>query len=114
MSDIIKTQHSLAIKAQHQPEHQFDHLYRLICREDWIRTALTAVLKNTGAKTAGIDGITKEALATEAAQALFVQELRLELQNQEFRPLPVRRVYISDRYSTSRPSYFRTGVARQC
>ena len=46
MSDIIKTQRSLATKAEHNPLHQFDHLYRLICREDWIRTALKSVLAN--------------------------------------------------------------------
>ena len=40
MSDIIKTQRSLAIKAKYQPEHQFDHLYRLICRQDWIEEAI--------------------------------------------------------------------------
>ncbi len=60
MSDIIKTQHSLAIKAKHNPDHQFDHLYRLICREEWIRTAIKAVLSNQGARTAGVDGMTKK------------------------------------------------------
>src|SRR5215467_4546787 len=54
MSDIIKTQRSLALKAKHHPTHQFDHLYRLICQEEWILQALTAVLSNQGAKTAGI------------------------------------------------------------
>ena len=59
MSDIIKTQRSLAIKATHNPTHKFDHLYRVICQEEWIRTALEAVLSNKGARTAGIDGVTK-------------------------------------------------------
>jgi hypothetical protein len=43
MSDIIKTQRSLAIKAKYQKEHQFDHLYRLICRQDWIKEALDTI-----------------------------------------------------------------------
>lgn len=103
MSDIIKTQHSLAIKAQHQSEHQFDDLYRLICREDWIRTALTAVLSNTGAKTAGIDGITKKTLTTESAKTEFVNTLRTELQTKQFRPMPVRRVYIPKSNGKQRP-----------
>jgi 5-methylcytosine-specific restriction endonuclease McrA len=35
MSDIIKTQRSLATKAMHQPAHRFDHLYRLLYNEVW-------------------------------------------------------------------------------
>jgi RNA-directed DNA polymerase len=103
MSDIIKTQHSLAIKAKYQLEHRFDHLYRLICRTDWIRSALSAVLANPGAKTAGIDGISKQSLASETAQAEFASALREELQNQQFRPMPVRRVYIPKANGKQRP-----------
>jgi retron-type reverse transcriptase len=103
MSDIIKTQHSLAIKAKHRPEHQFDHLYRLICREEWIKTALNAVLSNQGASTAGIDGITKKTIASETAKAEFVRELQVELQKAQFRPQPVRRVYIPKSNGKQRP-----------
>ncbi|MEL7039630.1 MAG: group II intron reverse transcriptase/maturase [Cyanobacteria bacterium J06592_8] len=94
MSDIIKTQRSLAIKAEHQQQHQFGHLYRLICRTDWIQTALNAVLSNQGAKTAGIDGMTKKALRSDTAQAELVTELEVELRQNQFRPQPVRRIYI--------------------
>jgi len=75
MSDIIKTQPGLAIKAKHNPDHRLNHLYRLICREEWIRTAIKAVLSNQGARTAGIDGMMKKTLATEIAQAELVREL---------------------------------------
>ena len=94
MSDIIKTQRSLAIKAKHQTEHKFDHLYRLICRSDWIKDALDAILTNHGSKTAGIDGMTKKALDSDIAKAKFVKELETELRQKQFRPMPVRRVYI--------------------
>ncbi|MBR8840871.1 MAG: group II intron reverse transcriptase/maturase [Stigonema ocellatum SAG 48.90 = DSM 106950] len=103
MSDIIKTQSSLATKAKHNPQHQFDHLYRLICREDWIHAALKSVLSNQGAKTAGIDGVTKKELASVTAQAEFVSELRLLLQTKQFRPTPVRRVYIPKASGKRRP-----------
>ena len=36
MSDIIKTQRSFATKAMYQPAHRFDHLYRIICQQEWI------------------------------------------------------------------------------
>ncbi len=103
MSDIIKTQRSLAIKAKYQPQHQFEHLYRLICREDWINAALLSVLSNQGAKTAGIDGITKKTLNSNTAQAEFVRELQEQLRSKQFRPLPVRRVYIPKKDGKQRP-----------
>ncbi|KAB8314296.1 group II intron reverse transcriptase/maturase [Tolypothrix campylonemoides VB511288] len=103
MSDIIKTQRSLAIKAEHNPQHQFDHLYRLICRKDWIHAALKSVLSNKGAKTAGIDGVTKKELASETALTEFVSELQAELRSKQFRPKPVRRVYIPKASGKRRP-----------
>lgn len=92
MSDIIKTQRSLATKAKYQKEHQFDHLYRLICRRDWIKDALDTILSNKGSKTAGIDGMTKKALESDAAKAKFVKELKAEIRSKQFRPMPVRRI----------------------
>ena len=103
MSDIIKTQRSLAIKAKYQKEHQFDHLYRLICREDWIKDALNTILSNQGAKTAGIDGLTKKALESETAKAEFAKELETELRQKRFRPMPVRRIYIPKSNGKTRP-----------
>lgn len=103
MSDIIKTQRGLAIKAIHEPMHKFDHLYRIICQEEWISSALKSVLSNKGARTAGIDGITKKALASENAKRAFILELRTELLQQKFRPVPVRRIYIPKSNGKMRP-----------
>ena len=103
MSDIIKTQRSLAKKAKYQPQHQFDHLYRLICRSDWIRTALEAILCNQGAKTAGIDGMTKKSLDLETAKAKLVKEIEAELRSKHFLPMPVRRIYIPKSNGKQRP-----------
>ncbi len=103
MSDIIKTQRSLARKATHHLTHQFDHLYRLICREEWIRTAVNHVLSNQGARTAGIDGMTKKAFKSETARNAFVLELQEELRQKRFRPVPVRRVNIPKANGKLRP-----------
>ncbi len=103
MSDCIKTQRSLAKKATHEPTHRFDHLYRIICQEEWIRSALDAVLSNQGARTAGIDGVTKKAFVSEEARATFTRELREELREQRFQPDPVRRVYIPKPNGKQRP-----------
>jgi RNA-directed DNA polymerase len=103
MSDIIKTQRSFAIKAQYNPAHRFDHLYRLICQDEWIATALDSILANTGARTPGIDGVTKRTLATEEVRRAFIDELREDLRTGRFRPVPVRRVFIPKANGKQRP-----------
>jgi group II intron reverse transcriptase/maturase len=87
----------------HQPTHRFAHLYRIICQQEWIRTALKGVRANTGARTPGIDGVTKEDLTSEGAKRALVHEIEQELRARNFRPSPVRRVHIPKRNGTSRP-----------
>jgi group II intron reverse transcriptase/maturase len=103
MSDIIKTQRSLATKAMHQPAHRFDHLYRVICQQEWIGTALRGVLANKGARTPGVDGVTKEDLSSEKAKQALVQAIEQELRERSFRPAPVRRVSIPKGNGKYRP-----------
>ncbi len=103
MSDIIKTQRSLARKATHHRTHQFEDLYRLLCREEWIHAALNQVLSNQGARTAGIDGVTKKALVSTTSRDAFVLELQEELRLKRFRPVRVRRVYIPKSKDKLRP-----------
>lgn len=94
MNDILKTQQSFARKAQAQPEHRFEDLYHLICREDWLRMALAHVLSNRGARTAGIDGVSKHDLQTEEAQLAFIGELQATLKSRTYQPQAVKRVWI--------------------
>jgi len=103
MSDIIKTQRSLAVKATHNPAHKFDHLYRLICQEEWIGAALASVLTNKGARTAGIDGITKKTVASDEAKTYFTHLIQAELRDHRFVPAPVRRVFIPKANGKTRP-----------
>jgi len=103
MSDITKAQRSLAIKAEHNEQHRFDHLYRLICLEEWIDYALASVLSNKGSRTAGIDGITRRELASQTAKDKMIQVIRQELRNGSFRPKPVRRIYIPKANGKQRP-----------
>ena len=103
MSDIIKTQRSLALKATHNPTHKFDHLYRLICQEEWIHKALSLVLSNKGAKTAGIDGATRATYDSLEAFIALIREIQQELREKRFRPVPVRRVHIPKANGKMRP-----------
>jgi len=103
MSDITKAQRSLAIKAEYNKQHRFDHLYRLICLEEWIEYALKIALSNKGSRTAGIDGVTRRELASQTAKDRMIQEIRQELRDGSFRPRPVRRIYIPKANGKQRP-----------
>lgn len=94
MSDILKTQRSFARKATTHPEHHFGDLYHLICRTGWIEAALAHVLSNTGARTAGIDGISRKDLQTEEQRAAFIAELQADLKAGTYQPMPVKRIWI--------------------
>lgn len=103
MNDLCKTQESFARKAQAQPTHRFRDLYHLICRRDWLTEALHAVLRNTGSRTAGIDGIARRTLQDENRQIAFIEQLRMELQDGSYRPQPVRRHWIPKANGKLRP-----------
>lgn len=103
MDDIRKTQTALARKALAVPNHRFDDLYHLICRQDWLETALKRVLANLGARTPGIDGMTKHHLKTEESRAIFLQELQAELKTGIYRPKPVVRKWIPKANGGQRP-----------
>jgi RNA-directed DNA polymerase len=94
MNDILKTQRSFARKAEVHKEHRFEDLYHLICRKDWLWTALQHVLSNKGAKTPGVDGISKEDLKTEEQQTEFIESLRNDLKTGTYEPMPVKRQWI--------------------
>ncbi|MEO1558296.1 MAG: hypothetical protein AAFS12_01260 [Cyanobacteria bacterium J06632_19] len=64
---------------------------------------MKSVLSNKGAKTAGIDGVTKRELASNTAKNEFVSKLQTELRSKQFKPKPVRRVYIPKANGKRRP-----------
>ncbi len=103
MDAISLTQHSFALKAKHNPEHRFKDLYHLICRQDWIEYALSAVLANEGARTAGVDGITRKDFQEPTFRANFIKELRTELKNRAYQPAPARRQWIAKPKGGQRP-----------
>jgi RNA-directed DNA polymerase len=103
MNDLRKTQESFARKAQAQPTHRFGDLYHLVCREEWLREALQAVLNNVGSRTAGIDGISRKQLADEQAQNELIQTLQRELKTDTYQPQPVKRHWIPKANGKQRP-----------
>src|SRR5215467_2728665 len=102
MTDITKTQHGLARKAIAQNTHRFDDLYHLLCKREWIETALQQVLSNDGAVTAGVDGrswrdfydVEKSDFERDRFREQFIATLQRDLKVRTFQPEPVRRVEI--------------------
>ena len=94
MDAISLTQHSFSLKAKHHPEHRFGALYHLIFRQEWIEYALSAVLANEGARTAGVDGVTRKDFQDPNYRTDFIRELRAELKSRAYQPTPARRKWI--------------------
>jgi RNA-directed DNA polymerase len=103
MDAISRTQHSFALKAKHHPKHRFKDLYHLICRPEWISLALKSVLANEGSRTAGIDGVTRKMFQDEDYCTKFIEELRLDLKNETYRPSPAKRRWIPKPKGGQRP-----------
>jgi RNA-directed DNA polymerase len=99
-SQLFYTAHS---RSEGNPAQRFTALYGLLLWEPWLYVALEQVLANTGAKTPGIDGVTKTALQEATARDALVTTLRDQLRDETYRPQPVRRVFIPKANGQQRP-----------
>jgi len=86
--------------AKVQPERTFGVLYDKVCQKEVLSVAWEQVRRNRG--TAGVDGETIEAIEANGVTQ-FLEELRLELRGQRYRPHPVRRVFIPKPDGRQRP-----------
>jgi len=77
-------------------------LYRLVCDAGWLR-ALDAVFANKGSHTPGLNGITKQHVdGRQRGRERLVEQLQ-ELLTGEYRPQPVKRIYIPKANGKLRP-----------
>ena len=67
---------------------KFDDLFNLVYDPAFLVVAWDRVRRNTGARSAGIDGVTPRSIGTKAGT--FLVELREELKTRRFTPVPVR------------------------
>jgi len=81
----------------------FSNMYDLLRSKRLVRIALTNVLRNTGARTPGFDGISKRDMASLKSRKRLATEIVSELRRKAYSPQPVRRVYIPKANGKLRP-----------
>ena len=81
--DIRTLQRKLYRKAKQEPAFRFYALYDKVCRADILRHAYDRVRANKG--SAGIDGVTFEAIRDHEGETAFLAELEKALKCQQQR-----------------------------
>jgi RNA-directed DNA polymerase len=87
---VLKIQTKLHRWARDDPHRRFDDLFNLVADPDFLLVAWDRVRGNKGARTAGVDGRTAQSVAAMQGVEDFLDELRSQLKDRTFRPLPVR------------------------
>jgi group II intron reverse transcriptase/maturase len=100
--ETIRTlQRKLYRKAKQEPACRFHALYDKVYRADILSHAYRLVRSNKG--SAGIDGVTFEAIEENEGVPAFIGELEEALRNKTYQPDPVKRVMIPKSDGSQRP-----------
>ena len=94
-------QRKLYQKAKQEPTCRFYALYDKVFRADILSHAYTLVRANKG--SAGIDGVTFEAIEEREGVSAFLAELQEALRSKTYQASPVKRVMIPKTDRTERP-----------
>ena len=89
MSDVRQELEHIRKLATANPDKRFNRLYRLVCKPEFLMQAWDEIRKNSGSRTPGVDGQTRD----DVDEALIAQ-LSEELKTGTYRPKPLRRKYI--------------------
>ncbi len=87
---VLKIQTKLHQWAADAPDRRFDDLYNLVYDPAVLVTAWERVRGNRGARSAGVDGQTAFYVTAVRGVEGFLDELRADLKDRSFQPLPVR------------------------
>ena len=87
---VLEIQTKLHRWATDDSHRRFDDLFNLVTDPAFLLVAWDRVRGNKGARTAGVDGETAYYVQTVRGVEGFLDELRLQLKDGSFRPLPVR------------------------
>ncbi len=94
---VLHFQRKLHEWASQDAERGFDDLWKLVCDPVTLLVAWSRVSRNKGSRTAGVDGLTRRHVEQQLGVQRFLCELRAELRDARFRPLPVRERQIPKR-----------------
>ena len=76
--------------ARDDPHRRFGDVFNLVADPAFLLVAWDRVRGNKGARTAGVDGWTAASIAASKGVEVLLDELRSQLKDRSFRPLPVR------------------------
>lgn len=100
--DWIKRKQEI-LATQSQEGRIFGDLYDNLGNISFIWCAMENVLSNKGARTAGVDGITKKDLKAQEPREELVYSIVDSIRCKAYRPQPTRRVYILKENGSKRP-----------
>lgn len=98
---ISEMQRKLATWTLTDKGRRVNRLLRLISHPEWLWHAANITLSSAGAKTAGVDGITKSHLQDNLDS--YLDDIRQTLLSGDYQPMPARRVYIPKANGKQRP-----------
>ena len=91
---VLDHQRKLHRWARAEPDKRFGDLFNLICDQATLLMAWSRVAGNRGARTAGVDAVTRRHVEEDIGVLPFLEELRSSLRDGTFTALPVRQVAI--------------------
>jgi RNA-directed DNA polymerase len=87
---VLEIQTKLHRWAGEDRARRFDDVFNLVADPDFLLVAWERVRSNTGARTAGIDGLTARQIEADGAVLAMLDDVRERLRSRTFRPVPVR------------------------
>ena len=87
---VLRMQAKLHRWAVADAGRRFDDLYNLVCDPAFLLIAWERVAGNSGARTAGVDRYTVSTVIDKVGVTVFLEDLRHQLRQRTYRPLPVR------------------------
>ncbi|WP_455431013.1 hypothetical protein [Streptomyces cadmiisoli] len=87
---VLEMQTKLHCWATDDRDRRFDDLFNLVADPAFLLVAWDRVRRNRGARSAGVDGQTARSVEDGQGVEAFLDEVRSDLKDRIFRPLPVR------------------------
>ena len=87
---VLRMQTKLHQWASRDPARRFDDLFNLVADPAFLLVAWDRVRSNKGSRTAGVDGKTARYIEAVSGVEEFLDQLRCQLRQRSFHPVPVR------------------------